>query len=408
MKITALLSTLIALNLTFLTSPLLADIESDILNSLGNQPSSEHEIRYVARETVVRVRPDSASEFLANLKLNKRVFLLSMSGSWAKVQLVSDEDVSGFVPLSSLKSSPHERAPSTAEKSAVEIDLSGVTLKDPEDIALAQEQRIEDENRQKAEADEAYRRHLKEKRRRKAELEEQQRRQEAQEQRAYEREMEDVFAELDSNETQLAKQWENLTEMPRNITRLQSPYAIERARRQAMRMKKRQARQEKFTAQSQAMPSTKGFGSSPYNGSEAGSALMNIDESNDQSNSSSNSSSPQKDQYADVRGDTASVRQKQNAPQKVYEPMPQVVTGKNLSTFSVRAKAIAYARLKATNKISEQCYGKGARYDSTRFSEIEKGNSSERTTFANADCKQMKSGAWKCTAEVRGHCYRMQ
>ncbi len=123
MKITALLSTLIALSLTFLTSPLLADIESDILNSLGNQPSSEHEIRYVARETVVRVRPDSASEFLANLKLNKRVFLLSMNGSWAKVQLVSDEDVSGFVPLSSLKSSPHERAPSTAEKSAVEIDL---------------------------------------------------------------------------------------------------------------------------------------------------------------------------------------------------------------------------------------------------------------------------------------------
>ena len=410
MKAINLLTALVALNLTYLTPALLADIKSDITSSFNNQPSSEHQVRYISAETVVKEQPDSASESLVKLKTNQRIFVIGKAGPWAEVQPVSGPAITGFIPLSSLSDSSIKDAPSAAENNVVDIDLSDVTLKTPQEIALAQKQRVEQEKQQKVEAEEAYRRYLKEKSRQRAELEAQQRREEAREQRESERKRQEMLAESETRDAQLARQWENLTRMPSNITQLDSPYQIERERRRALRMKEYQSRQKQHAAQaqSQTAPSRNNHSFYTNNRSKIDSNSINSHESSDQSYSSSKPSSPQTNKHDELSIDKTTVQQNPNVLQKVYEPSPQIVTSENLSTFSNRDNAIAYARLKANNKISDQCYEKGARYDTTKFSEIEKGNSSERTTFANPDCKQMKSGSWKCSAEVRGHCYRMQ
>ncbi|MDZ7802606.1 SH3 domain-containing protein [Thiohalophilus sp.] len=94
--------------------------------------------------------------------------------------------------------------------------------------------------------------------------------------------------------------------------------------------------------------------------------------------------------------------------QKVYEPMPEVVSRENFTWFSDRDRAIANARLKSVNDINDRCSTKGARSDGPRFSDIEQGNAPTRWSYANPDCRQNSNGKWKCSAEVRGHCYRMQ
>lgn len=94
--------------------------------------------------------------------------------------------------------------------------------------------------------------------------------------------------------------------------------------------------------------------------------------------------------------------------QKVYEPMPEVVSRENFTWFSDRQRAIANARLKSVNDINDRCRTKGARSDGPRFSDIEQGNAPTRWSYASPDCRQNSNGKWKCSAEVRGHCYRMQ
>ncbi|MDX1588376.1 MAG: hypothetical protein R3296_05510 [Oleiphilaceae bacterium] len=103
-------------------------------------------------------------------------------------------------------------------------------------------------------------------------------------------------------------------------------------------------------------------------------------------------------------GSSASSRKKQ----KVYEPMPQVVTGETDTWFSDRDMAVAYSRLGAVNDVRDECRNKGARSDSVGFKDIKQGDTPGRWTYANPDCRQNGNGNWKCRAEVRTHCYRMQ
>jgi hypothetical protein len=91
---------------------------------------------------------------------------------------------------------------------------------------------------------------------------------------------------------------------------------------------------------------------------------------------------------------------------RVWEPMPEVVTGENGSSFSDRDYAIAMARLVAVNDIKDICFEKGARTNSPRFSDIEAGNVPIRWNMSNPDCRQTGSGEWICKAKVSGTCYR--
>tara|TARA_B100002003_G_C14152123_1_gene554167 strand:+ start:3041 stop:4927 length:1887 start_codon:yes stop_codon:yes gene_type:complete len=91
---------------------------------------------------------------------------------------------------------------------------------------------------------------------------------------------------------------------------------------------------------------------------------------------------------------------------RIWEPVPEVVTGENGSSFSDRDYAIAMARLGAVNDIVDICLDKGARTNSPRFNDIQAGNVPIRWNMSNPDCRQTGSGEWKCEAKVSGTCYR--
>lgn len=93
--------------------------------------------------------------------------------------------------------------------------------------------------------------------------------------------------------------------------------------------------------------------------------------------------------------------------QKVYEPMPQIKIGES-GWFAQRSLAVAYARLDAVNHLRDQCRDKDARSDPIRFQQIRQKNTPGRWTYANPDCQKNDNDNWKCRAEVRIHCYRMQ
>lgn len=404
MKIPGLLSTVFALILVHISSPLLADIKSDILDSLDDQSGRDYDVRYLAGETVVRARPDANSEPITTLKRGNQVDVVSREGRWAKIMPFSDENISGFVPLSSLSHSSGKETASS-ESDSIEIDLSGVSAKSPREIALGQLRRVEREDLQKTRIEEDRVRREQERYRREDEREAREKREEAAKQRQYDREWEALVAESEAGDVELERQWESLTELPGSITRLDSPYQIEKERRRALQMKKRQFRRDQNEGQTNA-----GYSSDSLSdrARDTSSDSSNGHGSRSQRSDLSNSSASRTSQHDSNNDDMSSVQQKPKRRQRVFEPSPQVVTGKNLTAFHDRDKAIAYARMNGNSKIADQCRDKGARYDLTRFSEVEKGNSAVRTTFANPNCKQLKNGSWDCTAEVRGHCYRMQ
>lgn len=112
MKRTTLLSTWVAIFLTCFTSPLIADIQSDFSNSFDDQFTSDHDVRYLARDTVARKNPNPNSEPVLRLKADKRIYIISKKGQWAEVQPASNNSLTGFVPLSSLSRSPVEASSS--------------------------------------------------------------------------------------------------------------------------------------------------------------------------------------------------------------------------------------------------------------------------------------------------------
>lgn len=404
-KIPSLLSMVVALSLVYFSPPLFADIEADILNSLDDQFNDDYDVKFIARDTILRAKPDANSEPVTTLKSDSKVYIKDKGSRWAEVTPTSNDNISGFVPISSLTRSPGKKS-SAAEKNSIEIDLSGVDAKSPREIALAQSQRVEQERLQKIRIEEERRRRRQEQHRREDEREAREKREEERKQRQYDREWEAYMAESNSGDPALARQWEDLTKLPDNITQPVSPYQIERERRRALRMKERQSRRDQYQSRPNTSYSNDAYSSYSNSSPATSSNPSSVYDSSSQTSSSSSVSNT--DSYAGVKDDYSSVQQKPRSPQKVYEPSPQVVTGKNLTAFHDRDKAIAYARMNGNSKIAEQCRDKGARYETTKFSEVEKGNSAVRTTFANPNCKQLKNGSWDCTAEVRGHCYRMR
>ena len=108
---TTLLSTVVAIFLTCFTSPLIADIQSDFSDSFDDQFTPDHDVRYLARDTVARKNPNPNSEPVLRLKADKRIYVISKKGQWAEVQPASNS-LTGFVPLSSLSRSPVEASSS--------------------------------------------------------------------------------------------------------------------------------------------------------------------------------------------------------------------------------------------------------------------------------------------------------
>lgn len=183
------------------------------------------------------------------------------------------------------------------------------------------------------------------------------------------------------------EQWQRQQQAAAAERRRQQIAAQKRRQREQLRLAEQQRRAtQKLLAQSAGAVSSgnTGGGSSSYRSSGSGSGTSTS------TGSGSGSSSGKK--------------------QKVYEPMPQVVTSENSTWFSDRDRAIAYARLKSVNDIDDLCRAKDARSDGPRFSDIEQGDAPSRWSYAVPDCRQggWKGEEWKCSAEVRGHCYRMQ
>ncbi|MGM0679733.1 MAG: hypothetical protein ACQESY_07695 [Pseudomonadota bacterium] len=185
------------------------------------------------------------------------------------------------------------------------------------------------------------------------------------------------------------EQWQRQQQAAAAERRRQQIAAQQRRQREQQRLAEQQRRAaQKLLAQTAGAVSsdTSGGGSSGYRSSGSGSGSGVSSSSGSTSNSGSTS----------------------KKKQKVYEPMPEVVSRENFTWFSDRDRAIANARLKSVNDIDDRCRTKGARSDELRFSDIEQGNAPARWSYANPDCRQNSNGKWKCSAEVRGHCYRMQ
>lgn len=332
------------------------DIRSDILSSLEGQLTENNGVSYITEGTVVRVRPALDSEAAFTVESDSQVKVIDEMGFWAEVSLVSNEDITGFVLLSSMTNSVSEKRKTSGNQS-LEIDLSDVKAKTPGEIALAQSRRVEQEKQRKNETDQAFANRLK------ANWEAEQREKEARElakareERIEAAQLERELAESEStNDSELARQWKALSQLPDRITRTDSWSQIENERQRALRMKEGRANSNT---------------SSVTNGSDS------------QSSGGGGSG-------------------------KMYEPQMETALGENGSWFAKQPIAEFYARLSAVNDISAACRERGARTDRPTTDQTRSGDAPERWSFGSPQCRQGGSGGdqfW-CRVEVAGTCYR--
>lgn len=330
------------------------DIRSDILSSLEGQLTENNGVSYITEGTVLRVRPAPDSEAAFTLESDSQVKVIDEMELWAEVSLVSNEDITGFVRLSSLTNSVSEKRQTSGNQS-LEIDLSDVKAKTPGEIALAQSRRVEQEKQRKNETDEAFTNRLK------ANWEAEQREKEARElakareERIEAAQLERELAES-STDSELARQWKALSQLPDRITRTDSWSKIENERQRALRMKE-------GSSYSSTSPVTNSSDSQSSGGGGSG---------------------------------------------KMYEPQMETALGENGSWFAKQPIAEFYARLSAVNDISAACRERGAKTDRPTTDQTRSGDAPERWSFGSPQCRQGGSGGeqfW-CRVEVAGTCYR--
>jgi len=329
------------------------------LSSLEGQLTQNNDVAYLTDSTMLRARPAPESEPVVTVDGDTQVNVINRKGLWAEVSLVSNEGITGFVLLSFLADSVNKKRQTYGNRS-LEIDLSNVKAKTPDEIALAQSQRIEQEKQQKNETDEAFANRLK------ARWEAEQREKEARElaqarkERLEQEELERQLAESGAtNDSELARQWQALSQLPDSITRTDSWHQIENERQRALRMKEQ----------------------------------------------SSNVDDYPEDYPETIR---AQPRNEKRSSGKIYEPQMETALGENGSWFANQPVAEFYARLAAVNDISAACRERGARTDRPTTDQTRAGDAPERWSFGAPQCRQGGSEGeqFLCRVEVAGTCYR--